>query len=98
MCSAKVRKGCSIRVGGKCRGVFDSHPYPILLAEETKFHVHENRKFILRSRFHLEPRERCSYLLLFFTNARWISGVPYTQMKQNPNLHPFKLGVATENA
>ena len=37
----------------------------------------KKKTFLLRRWFHLESRQLCLYLLVFFTNARWMWRVPH---------------------
>ena len=77
----------------------DPHPYPILLAEEINNMFTKIKHSYFVADIYLEPRQRRSYLLVFFSLMRnGFDAFLRQKIKQSPNLQIFKLGVATENA
>ena len=77
----------------------DPHPYPILLAEEINYMLTKTKHSYFVADIFLEPRQRCSYLLVFFSPIRnGFDAFLRQKIKQSPNLQIVKLGVATENA
>ena len=48
----------------------DPHPYPILLAEEINNMFTKIKHSYFVADIYLEPRQRCSYLLVFFSPMR----------------------------